>query len=614
VPAPDPISSGNQTAFNLKTEVVLQAEAQSSSIPQPQADVPWLMRFIMRRRRAAAISLICGGIGGITSTAEPYLIGTIIDRIQHQIAPDELLKFAFLLVGLAVITVVAFFGQRIYSGVVAYQTNFDIRRTLFDNLLTLDQNFFQHYATGDLISRMYSDLDMIWRLLVLGFTRGGSAVVTVIVTFILLATINLPLTIFVFIILSISTTIQMKAGTVLAPVFEKVQDQAGVVAAHVQDSVSGIQTIKTFGSEAGSARKFHDENEEYRRRWLFFRRRNEPVGMLPNMISELTTAVVVLFGGILALQGSLTLGNFVQFIVYLGVISNVLLQIGTIYQRYQQTRGALFRLTPLLQTAQIRSHESARPLAAPRGEITYENVGVEVEGNWLLRDISLNIKAGAVVAFVGPTGCGKTLLVSLLARVLDPTEGRVLIDGTDIRTLELNNLRDAIAYVPQTTFLFSQPVHANVRMGRVHISEEELDQAIQISRVSNDLAQLPHGMNTLVGEKGVMLSGGQKQRVAIARAIVRDPAILVLDDALSSVDTQTAADILADLRQVLRSRTSLIIAHRIATVKDADHIVVMSDGRIVEQGTHTSLIEQDGLYARMVERELKSEDEQYVEG
>jgi ATP-binding cassette, subfamily B, multidrug efflux pump len=592
----------------------LRVDAQPSLTDLPEANLPWLWQFILRQRGAATSALLCGAVAGITSTAEPYLIGAIIDRIQQQISLNELAIFGFLLVGLAAISVAAFFGQRYYSGQVAYKVNFDIRRTLFDNLLTLDQGFYQRYPTGDLISRMYSDLDMIWRLLVIGCSGGGCAVVTLVVTFILLATVNLPLTFVVFVVLSISTAFQMRAGTALAPVFEKVQDQAGAVSALVQDSVSGIQTIKTFGAETGAARKFREENLEYRRRWLYFRRRNEPVGMLPNMISELTGAIVVMFGGILALQGSLTLGNFVQFLVYLGMISNVLLQIGTIYQRYQQTRGALYRLTPLLQTAQIRSHEKARSLTAPRGEIVYENVGVQVEGSWLLRNVSLTIPDGSVVAFVGPTGCGKTLLVSLLARVLDATEGRVLIDGADIRTLELEDLREAIAYVPQSTFLFSQPIHANVRMGKPNISEEELDQAISISRVSNDLEQLPHGMDTLVGEKGVMLSGGQKQRVAIARAIVRDPAILVLDDALSSVDTQTAADILADLRQVLRTRTSLIIAHRIATVKDADHIVVMSEGHVVEQGTHNSLIEQDGLYARMVERELLHEVEVDVEG
>ena len=574
---------------------------------EPKADNRWLLGFIARHKWAAIGSLGAGGIGGLTSAFEPYLIGTIIDAIQKDVAVANIGQYAILLLVLSVITVAAFLGQRFWSGTVAYNVNYDIRQTLFDNLLTLEQRFYQTYPTGDLISRMYSDLDMIWRLLIIGFTRFGSALVTLIVTFVLLATINIPLTIFVFVVLTISTMVQMRVGGALAPVFEQVQEQAGTLSALVQDSVSGIQTIKTFGREEGVAEKYKQENNEYRRRWLFFKRRNEPVGMLPNMISEMTGAIVVIVGGILALQGQLTIGNFVQFLVYLALISNVLLQLGTIYQRYVQTAGALTRLTPLLQTAQIKSMENAWPLTQPRGDIAFEHVGVQVEGNWLLRDINLSIPAGKVVAFVGPTGCGKTLLVSLLARVSDPTEGRVVIDGQDVKVLQLDMLRRAIAYVPQSTFLFSQPVHANVRMGREAVADEQLDEAVSISRFKNDLPQLPHGLDTMVGEKGVMLSGGQKQRVAIARAIVRDPAILVLDDALSSVDTHTAADILNDLRQVLRSRTSLIIAHRIATVKNADHVVVMDQGKIVEQGTHDSLVAANGLYARMVERELHTE-------
>lgn len=575
----------------------------------PEANMRWLWHYVMLHRSAAFGALISGVVGGITAALEPYLIGVIIDHVRQGVSFEQMKSDIVALIGFAIVTVVAFLGQRTFSGQLAYAVNFDIRRVLFDNLLTLDQGFYQRFATGDLISRMYSDVNMIWRLLALLFNRVGSALFNVIVTFILLATVNFWLTVVVFIVLAISTSIQLRVGMALAKIFEKVQDQTGVLSALVQDAVSGIQTVKTFGREEDLARKYKEENLEFRRIWLYFRRRNEPVGMLPNMISELTTGIVVLFGGIMTLNGSLTLGNFAQFLIYLALISTALLQLGTIYQRYQQTRGALTRITPLLQHAAIYTRPDANHLEQARGEIDIAHVGVYLEGKWVLRDISMHIKAGSVVAVVGPTGCGKSLLVSLLARVLDPTEGRIRVDGIDIQDIALEDLRESIAYVPQTTFLFSQELHENVRMGRLHIDDDDLNKAIHISRMSNDLAQLPNGLDTLVGEKGVMLSGGQRQRVAIARAIVRDPAILVLDDALSSVDTHTAAEILADLRHVLRSRTSIIIAHRIATVKDADYIFVMSEGRVVEQGTHHDLIEQNGLYAQMVERELKADYE-----
>jgi ATP-binding cassette subfamily B protein len=593
--------------FAMAAPEHIGADVSSAATTSPQANMPWLWGFVMQHRGATYGALISGVVGGITAALEPYLVGVIVDHIGRGVNIDLIIQDILLLIVMGIATVIAFFGQRHYSGVIAYSVVFDIRRTIFDNLLTQDHSFYQRMPTGDLLSRMNADMDMIWRLLAIGFNRIGSALLTVIVAFMLLATVNFPLTLVVFVVLLVSTIFQLRAGVKLAPLFEKVQDQAGVVAALVQDSASGIQTIKTFGREKGVAENFLGANREFRRTWLFFKRRNEPVGMLPNMISQATTGVVVLFGGILAIQGALTLGNFTQFLIYLGLLSSVLLNLGTIYQRYQQTRGALARLTPLLQSALIKDEAPAKPLPEPRGEIEYQHVTVEMDGITLLSDVSLKIPAGSIAAFVGPTGCGKTLLVNMLARVLDPNEGQVMIDGVDVRALALEELREAIAYVPQSTFLFSRTLEENVRMGKPDISEDELERAIHIARINNDLEQLPHGLETLVGEKGVMLSGGQKQRVAIARALVRDPAILVLDDALSSVDTQTAADILAGLRQVLRSRTSLIIAHRIATVKDADFIVVMDDGQIADQGTHSELIERGGLYSRMVERELKED-------
>ncbi len=583
---------------------------QTPKIEQPVANYRWLMGFILRYKYQAIAATAFSMLAGIALAIEPYLVGVVIDHVRTGAPLAQIATDGLLILGLAFISLGAFYGMRYYSGIIAFRTNYDIRATLFDNLLELEQDFYQHYPTGDIISRMYSDILMIWRLMVMGFSRSGSSIFILVMTFILMATVHLPLAMLVFVVLTVSTSFQIRAGAVLAPMFEKVQDQAGVVSAFVQDAVSGIQTIKTTGNEAGISRKFLEENLGYRSIWLFFKRRNEPIGLLPNAISETTAAIVVLAGGLLTINGGMTLGNFAQFFLYLGVMTNALLNLGVIYQRIQQTAGALARLTPLLRHPTIKSPPHPKALAHVRGEIEFHKVGVKLDDTWILRDISLKIPAGAVVGLVGPTGCGKSLLVSLISRVIDPSEGYITLDGVDLRHLDLAALRRASAYVPQSTFLFSQTLEENVRMGDESIPSDRLDEAIHISRMSNDLPQLPNGLETLVGERGVMLSGGQKQRVAIARAIVRDPEILILDDALSSVDTHTAADILGELREVFKSRTSIIIAHRIATVKDADFIVVMDEGRVIAQGTHEALIAQNNMYARMVERELQQEQKE----
>lgn len=574
------------------------------AVQQNSVDLRWLLQRMMKHRRAVFRSLWYGVLAGVTTAAEPYLIGHLINRVSAGAGMNEIWGFVAGIVVLAIINIFAFNELRKYSGEVAYSVDYDLRRSLFDNLLTLDQDFYKRYSSGDLISRMHNDMMVIWRLSALGFLRTGTAIFMLLATFILLGLVNLPLTLMVFVILTVSTIFQVRAGMALAPISERVQDQAGVLAGFVQDSVSGIQTIKTTGRENSIAEKYKQENQLYRDRWIYFRRRNEPVGMIPNGVSELTAAVVVMLGGVMAIQGQMSIGDFTSFLLYLGSVSVWLLNLGTVYQRWQQAKASLNRIAPLAQATKIASKETPVKLETVRGEITFDHVSLTLDGTSVVRDVSLTIKAGEVVAVVGPTGCGKTQLVNLLARVNDPTSGRVLIDGIDIRDIELDDVRRTVAYVPQSTFLFSKELRENVLMGRDEVNDDELSEAIKISRLSNDLPQLPKKLETMVGERGVMLSGGQKQRVAIARAIVRDPAILVLDDALSSVDTHTAAEILGDLRRVLKERTSIIIAHRVATVKDADRIIVMNEGRVVEQGTHEHLMDSGGFYTKLVEREM----------
>lgn len=600
------------------TATAFAKDKQPSNVNQPKqkkddapvANMRWLWRYLVQYRRQSLIAIFAGLFGGVTFALEPYIVGIVIDDIvERGVNMGFITQNVILLLLLAAFTVAMFFIQRNYSGIIAYSVHYDMRRDLFAHMVTQDDEFYRQNPTGDLISRMFSDLDWVWRLLAIAFSRLGNAISGLVIAFVLLATIDLRLTLLVFVVLSISTYFQIRAGVILISVMERVQDQAGVMSALVQDTASGIQTIKTFGREADANQAFYKENVEYRKRWLHFKRRNEPVGMIPQMISYLTQAIVVFVGGMMTINGDITIGNFAQFLLYLGLISRVLLMMGMTYQRFMQTRGTLKRITPLLQEPRIKNAAHAKAMSSANGDIRFEGVSLKEGDAWLLRDIDLHIPSGKVMALVGATGSGKTILVNLLSRVTDADAGRVLIDGKDVRELQLEDLRDTVAYVPQETFLFSQPLHENVRMGHSEISDDELDRAIHISRVSNDLPQMPEGLETLVGEKGVMLSGGQKQRVAIARAIARDPAILVLDDALSSVDTQTAAEILNDMRQVLNTRTSILIAHRIATVKDADFIVVMDEGRIIEQGSHNELIAQNGLYASMVEREAQQESE-----
>ena len=401
--------------------------------------------------------------------------------------------------------------------------------------------------------------------------------------------------------------------------FTEVQEQFGVLTNRVQENISGIRSIKAYAQEEAEVETFAGENREMMRRSMAFM--YYAAGFFPLMIfaTGIGTGLVLWFGGRDVVSGNISLGQFVQFNAYLALLSAQLAGLGWFVSAWQQGTASMARISAILdEEPAIADPPHPRSPTNVRGDIEFRGVTVrhEVDGPAVLDHLDLRIEAGTTVAIVGETGSGKTTLVDTLARLIDPTEGAVLVDGIDVREWAVKDLRAAIGFVPQEAMLFSESLRENVAFGRVEASDEEISLAVETSKLSNDLAQLKDGLDTVIGERGISLSGGQRQRATLARALVADLPILVLDDALSHVDTHTEEEILEGLRTYMRDRTTIMIAHRTSALASADRVVVLDHGRIVEDGTHDSLVAQGGVYARLYQQQRRFEvlvDEGIVE-
>jgi ATP-binding cassette subfamily B protein len=598
-----------------------------------------LLPFVARYRARLLLGVLCAlGTAALTSSI-PLIVREVVNQLNTRgVVAGDLLRFGGLMLLIALADSGFRFGQRMLVNGVSYLVEFDIRGAVFSRLLLLDQGFYGRMHTGDLMARVTNDLSAVRQFLGPGFNSlvGAGLFLTAASTLMFLT--NTTLALIVLALLPIVTVVFVIVGGRMRRIFRHVQDQFGNISTRAQENFSGIRTIKAYAQEEAEIRVFHAANEHYRSLNVRYVLLSGLLWPTITLILGAISAVVLLVGGRFVAAGTLTLGDLVLFNAYLGLLAWPMIALGWTVNLYQQASASMGRIAEVLH----RRPAIATAAGAPErfvvgGDVEFRDVGVrfdyamaddqrpttndqrEASGaaqshssfvvrrssdEWVMRHISFTIPRGSSLAIVGATGAGKTTLVNLLARVRDPDEGVVLIDGQDIRALPLDELRRGIGYVPQDTFLFSVPLRENVTFGRLDADAAAIERAAAISRLSNDLAQFPQGLDTLIGERGVTLSGGQKQRTAIARAVLRDPAILVLDDALSSVDTHTAAEILGGLREVMQDRTSIIIAQRIATVKDADRIIVLHDGRIVEQGAHRELVQQGGRYAAMYRREL----------
>ncbi|MDQ7850745.1 MAG: ABC transporter ATP-binding protein [Armatimonadota bacterium] len=570
---------------------------------------PRLRGAIVRHRGEYARGFALGVVATGVALLAPAVLRRAVDGIRAGISLPELLGLAAAYVGLALLAAaIRFFWRTSIIG-ASRRIEYELRNAYFAHLQRLHLGFFQHTRTGDLMARAINDLHAVQRLAGPGIMYAANTPVMLLLVGGWMVRLDLHLALWVGAIMPLIAVTFFLLGRQIHHRFQQVQEQFSTLSARAQENFSGIRVVKAFAQEPYEIADFARLAREFIRRNL--RLMVVQGALWPSMTLILGVAAAVLLwqGGLAVVQGRITVGTLVQFYAYLGQLAWPMIALGWVTNLIQQGVASMGRLDEILNVRPaIADHPDPHPLRTIRGEIEFRDVSFAYDGKPVLHGITLRIPAGSTVAVVGPTGSGKSTLVSLIARLFDPTEGRVLIDGVDSRRLPLALLRRAIGFVPQEPFLFSETIEENLGFGLESADGRRILAAAEVAQLAEEVAEFPQGYSTVVGERGVTLSGGQKQRATLARALARDPAILILDDALSSVDTHTEARILERLRGVLATRTSILISHRISTVRHADQIIVLDEGRIVERGAHEALLARGGLYADLYRKQLLQEE------
>jgi ATP-binding cassette subfamily B protein len=561
----------------------------------------------------------------------PLVIRRAIDDLNARVTHEKLVTYSLLLISVALGKGIFQFLTRWVVIGISRDIEFDLRNDLFRHLEALSYGYYQRTRTGDVMARATNDLNAVRMLLGPAIMYSANTLVFTFGALIFMVDLSPKLTMWAFLPLPVVSIVVQYFGRRIHERFERIQAMFSDISARAQENFSGARLIRAYAQEEAEIRSFETENKEYIARSLKLVRL---MGMLwPTLETMLGLAVVLVLwlGGREVLFGRMTVGSFVAFNTYMVQLTWPVIALGWVINIFQRGTASMGRINQILtEQVEIKDDPSLPQFTANtpiRGEIEFRNLTFAyppeaspnganggdgasqvAKGVPVLKQINLKIPAGSSLAIVGPTGCGKSTLVSLIPRIYDAAPGMVLIDGRPIREFQLEHLRRSIGFVPQETFLFSATIRENIAFGAENASEEEIQRAAEIARIATDIEVFPEKYSTTVGERGLTLSGGQKQRTAIARAVIRNPRILVLDDALASVDTQTEDHILNHLREVMQGRTTIFISHRVSTVRNADRIVVLHDGEIVEYGTHDELIALNGIYTDLHNKQLLEEE------
>ncbi len=544
----------------------------------------------------------------VAAVSWPWIFGYAVDRFDGEISRKLLLYCAGAIVGVSLLEgIFRYLMRRILIGASRY-IEYDLRNDVFAHLQTLSPEFYHRYPTGDILSRATNDLSAVRMVLGPGIMYSINALFTALFTIPLLITINLQLSILTLLPLVLVSSSVKYFGKRIHLRFEKIQEQLSTLTTMVQENVSGVRVARAYDQGKAFIRRFRKANDEYIRRslslvkiWGIF------YPLLPLLLG-FSSVVILWYGGRLVIQGSFTLGDLFRFMAYLSMLTWPTIALGWVINIFERGSASMGRLNHILTAEPKIRDEHPVSLSELNGDITVKDLNFSYNGRRVLEGISFRVCAGQTVAIVGGTGSGKSTLANLLCRLYTVPDEAIFIDGVDINKIPLSTLRRAIGYIPQETFLFSETIRENIAFGSFSASLKRIQEVATVSHIWPEIQEFPRRLETFVGERGITLSGGQKQRIAISRALLINPKILILDDALSGVDTYTENRILKNLSQELADRTTILISHRISTIKTADQILVLEDGVIVERGSHNRLLELSGQYAQLYKKQLLREE------